>query len=200
MPEERIEEMESGPPDDLSFVHIAEAVADQTPVEWGEERVRTPSLSGAIDRLREIEALHAAHLRLLREAPPELGGPPLFVWGKLRALERIGEGSFAEVFRAWDPTLHREVALKLRRAEGSAGVTEVRWMSEARQLARLRHANVLTVFGAETHDGRAGIWTELVRGQTLEQWLGAHGPLGARETAVLGMDLCGALSAVHGAG
>ena len=201
MPEERLEELENGSRDDLSLVHIAEAVADRTPVEWGEERARTPSLSGPIDRLREIEALHAAHLRLLREAPFELGAPPLFVWGPLRALERIGEGSFAEVFRAWDPKLQREVALKLRRAEaGSAGLSEARWMSEARQLARVRHPNVLVVYGAETHDGRAGIWTELVRGQTLEQWLTAHGPLGAREIAVMGMDLCGALSAVHGVG
>ena len=201
MPEERREEPENGSPDDLSLAHIAEAVADQTPVEWGEERARSPSLAGAIDRLREIEALHAVHLRYLREAPFELGRPPLFVWGSLRALERIGEGSFAEVFRAWDATLQREVALKLRRATmGAGGVTEVRWMSEARQLARVRHPNVLVVYGADTHDGRAGIWTEIVRGQTLEQWLAANGPLGARETAVLGMDLCGALSAVHGAG
>jgi len=201
MSEDRLEELENDSPDDVSLAHIAQAVADQTPVKWGEEHERAPTLSRAIDRLREIEALHAAHLRLLRDAPSESPMTPLFIWGPLRVLKPIGQGSFAEVFSAWDPTLQREVALKLRRTETDpSGVTEVRWIGEARQLARVRHPNVLTVFGAEIHDGRAGIWTELVRGQTLEEWLGAHGPLGARETAVLGMDLCGALEAVHAAG
>src|SRR5262245_7547869 len=195
MPEER----SAGPAGTLE--EMAGAVADRTPVHWGEEQARAPELSRTIDRLREIEALHAAHLRFLSEDPLEPGMQPLFIWGSLRVLERVGQGSFAEVFRAWDPALQREVALKLRRPEvASAGMAERRWIDEARQLARVRHPNVLVVYGAETHEARAGIWTELVRGQTLEEWLTTRGPLGAREAAVVGMDLCGALEAVHGVG
>ena len=56
---------------------MAGAVADRTPVQWGAEQARVPELSRAIDRLKEIEALHAAHLRFLREDPLEAGMQPL---------------------------------------------------------------------------------------------------------------------------
>src|SRR6185503_5449467 len=110
----------------------------------------------------------------------------VFTWGFLFALEKIGDGSFGEVWRAWDPTLEREVALKLRRLapapEGTHPLARTsdpetrRWVDEARKLARVRHPNVLVVHGAAEHDGRAGLWTELVRGETLEHRLTASGP------------------------
>ena len=73
-------------------------------------------------------------------------------------------------------------------------------LEEARRLARIRHAHVVQVYGAEQHDGRVGLWMELVRGESLEQILQARGPFGAREAALIGLDLCAALAAVHGAG
>ena len=73
-------------------------------------------------------------------------------------------------------------------------------MDEARRLARLRHEHVVQVYGAEEHDGRVGLWTELVRGESLEQLVADRGPLGAREAALVGLDVCAALAAVHGAG
>jgi hypothetical protein len=122
-----------------------------------------------------------------------------FLWGPLRVIDRLGEGSFGEVWRAWDPSLRREVALKLRRDD--AGAPRVRrWLEEAPRLARVRHPHVVTVYGAAVHDERAGLWMEMVRGVTLEQWLASHGRLGAREAALIGVDLCGALAAVHAAG
>jgi hypothetical protein len=59
---------------------------------------------------------------------------------------------------------------------------------------------VLVVHGADEHEGRVGIWTELVRGQSLERYLQQAGPCGAREATLIGLDLCRALAAVHGAG
>ena len=70
-------------------------------------------------------------------------------------------------------------------------------LTEGRLLARVRHPNVITVYGAEVHDGRVGLWMELIAAQTLEQMLPAHGPLSAREAALVGIDLCRALAAVH---
>jgi methionine-gamma-lyase len=67
-------------------------------------------------------------------------------------------------------------------------------------LARVSHANVVTVYGAERHDGRVGLWMELVRGHTLEELLGRDGPLAERETVLVGLGLCRALAAVHAAG
>src|SRR5262249_41435561 len=124
--------------------------------------------------------------------------PTAFTWGTLRVREKLGEGAFGEVWLAFDPALGREVALKLRREAGTTGTR--RWLQGGRRLAPGRHPNVLTVYGAAAHDDRAGIWTELVRGETLEQRLSREGRLGAREAAVAGAELCAALSAVHAAG
>ena len=180
-----------------ALVDVAGAVADRTPVNWEGEQSRTPERLAALSRLREIAALQAA-LSEVREAAP---AGVLFSWGPLQARERIGEGSFAEVFRAWDTTLQREVALKLRRTDLEVPTFGARrWIEEARRLARVRHPHVLAILGADEHEGRVGIWTELVHGSTLEQWIVAQGALGAREAAGVGIDLCGALAAVHATG
>ena len=75
-----------------------------------------------------------------------------------------------------------------------------RLLEEARRLARVRHTHVVQVYGAEQHDGRVGLWMELVRGESLEQTVQTRGAFGAREAALIGLDLCAALAAVHGAG
>ena len=51
-----------------------------------------------------------------------------FRWGRLEARERLGRGAFGEVWRAWDPALEREVALKLARHDGR---DRARWLDEA---------------------------------------------------------------------
>jgi serine/threonine protein kinase len=104
------------------------------------------------------------------------------------------------VHRATDPLLARDVAVKLFRPErvppghGSEGVLE-----EARRLAQVRHPNVILVHGADVHAGRAGLWTELLRGETLEQSLERRGPFSADEAALVGAELCAALAAIHAA-
>jgi hypothetical protein len=108
----------------------------------------------------------------------------------------IGAGSFGEVYEAWDPTLHREVALKLRSPETGT----LRWLDEARNLARVRHPHVVTVHGADVLDGRAGIWTERLVGRTLEEELSASGPFKEAEVLRIGRDIASALAAVHAAG
>src|SRR5438094_7121773 len=72
--------------------------------------------------------------------------------------------------------------------------------TEARNLARVRHPNVVTVYGTDQIDGRVGIWMEFVNGRTLGSLLKTNGPYGAREAAGIGVDLCRALAAVHAAG
>src|SRR5205823_7303422 len=65
---------------------------------------------------------------------------------------------------------------------------------------RVRHQNVITVHGVAVHEQRVGLWMELVRGATLEQLLQKRGPFSAREAALVGIDLCRALAAIHAAG
>lgn len=132
--------------------------------------------------------------------PSRPAGDQLERWGRLEIREKLGEGGFGEVYRAFDANLDREVALKLlkRGAGSSERVNAV--LDEGRMLARVRHPNVITVHGAETHDGRVGLWMEFVRGNTLARLIREQGRFGAREATLIGIDLCRAMAAVHRAG
>jgi Tfp pilus assembly protein PilF/TolB-like protein len=122
-------------------------------------------------------------------------------WGRLILQERVGTGVYGEVYRAFDETLRRDVALKLLKPGGrSADLLAAKVLNEGRLLARVRHRNVVTVHGVDTQEGRVGLWMEFIRGNTLEQLLERQGPFGGREASLLGQDLCRALSAVHAAG
>ncbi len=113
----------------------------------------------------------------------------------------LKRGGFGEVYRAYDPTLQRKVALKLPRPDQQGtGHGSSRFVDEARRLARVRHPNVLVVHGADMHEGRVGLWTDLLEGKTLEECLAEQGPFSAHEAALVGIDLCRALAAVHAAG
>ena len=64
----------------------------------------------------------------------------------------------------------------------------------------MHHPNVVTVYGADLRDARAGMWMELVAGETLEEVLAAHGPFEPREAMRVVRDLASALHGVHRAG
>ena len=125
---------------------------------------------------------------------------PLDSWGHLELIEQIGQGSFGNVYRARDTRLDRDVALKLLRKGRQTAELADKILHEGRILARVRHRNVVTVFGVEEQDGRIGLWMEYIRGRTLEQLLRSTGSFGAREAALIGQELCRALASVHKAG
>jgi eukaryotic-like serine/threonine-protein kinase len=122
-------------------------------------------------------------------------------WGPFEQLQRVGKGSFGEVYRAFDPTLQRHVALKLLIPRGrDSGDEASDLLREARAIARVRHPNVVPIYGVDRHAGRVGFWSDFVRGQTLSALIGVQGPLGPREAALVGIDVCRAVGAVHAAG
>jgi eukaryotic-like serine/threonine-protein kinase len=132
--------------------------------------------------------------------PAEQAGAPAVAvtWGSFALLARVGFGGFGEVYRAWDPHLQREVALKLLLPGVATGEAEYEAMlREARALASVRHPNIVPVYGIDRHDGRVGFWTDFVRGKTLSVLVGEQGTFGAREAALIGLDVSRALSAVH---
>ena len=143
-------------------------------------------------------------VRLSPEGPDPTGTPPGEPgarWGALELIEKVGEGGFGETYRARDPRLEREVALKLLKSEVSLDDTIAgRVIREGALLARVRHPNVVLVHGAEQAEGRVGLWMEFVRGRTLEAVLQSDGVWSPREVVRIGVDLCGALAAVHEAG
>ncbi len=200
--------------DDRALADLAASVADGSPVDWQAAEAGAAARDVRLVRhLRLVDTIAALHrsipassadVETLRVVPPASDGRR---WGRLVLLEPIGKGTSCEVFRAWDSELHRDVALKLffqdeiaGRDAGAMKDAHARVMEEARRLARLRHEHVVQVYGAEEHEGREGLWTELVRGESLDEIVQARGPLGAREAALVGLDVCAALAAVHNAG
>ena len=129
---------------------------------------------------------------------PVDGGLPS--WGSLEILEEIGRGGFGIVYRAWDPALAREVALKIIRPREARPDALASILREGQLLARVRHANVVAVHGALQIGNEVGLWMEFVRGRSLSQLVKEDGPRAAGEAAVIGISLCQATAAVHQAG
>jgi len=121
-------------------------------------------------------------------------------WGPLDLYEEIGRGTFGRVYRAWDRALKREVALKLIELPGADSSAASDVLREGQLLARVRHPNVVAVYGALREGNVIGIWMEFVRGHTLADLVRRDGALGADEASVLAINVCRALAAVHAAG
>lgn len=148
---------------------------------------------------RALHALPPAESIGPQTSPEALEASPVS-WGPLLLHERVGVGTFGEVFRAWDRRLDREVAVKLLRHPSGPDEPDPGVVQEGRQLARVRHPNVVTIHGADVIDGRVGIWMEFVRGRTLEVELHDETTLAWRGAAAIGVAVCSALGAVHAAG
>jgi Flp pilus assembly protein TadD len=105
------------------------------------------------------------------------------------------------VYRAFDPALQRHVALKLLLPGRLTQEQELNsLLREARAIAQVRHPNVAPVYGIDRHEGRLGFWSDFVQGKTLSEILATHGSMGAREAALIAIDVCRAAGAVHAAG
>lgn len=177
------------PVDDERLLAVAGSISDGMPVDWNEVRQRfaDSDTTAIVDELRVLHGLASVHLEPT-------------AWGPLHTFDAIGHGSFATVYRAFDTDLQREIALKITVPQESAGSDPQGVVREARLLARVRHPNVVTVFGAQRRNEAVALAMELIKGRTLEDLVRDHGPFSARETTLIGLDLCRALAAVHEAG
>lgn len=173
--------------DHSSVIELAEAIADGAQIDWdhAESSVDDPAELHIVRQLRQLAAVGVAARK------------QALTFGGLEARGEIGRGMFGTVHRAWDTRLEREVALKLLHPSSSKQDATGSVLKEAKLLARIRHPNVVTVYGADIFDSRVGIWMEFVTGKTLKDIVSEQGPFSAHEAAVIGRDVCGALAAVH---
>lgn len=178
--------MSNNPQDALE---IARRIADGETMDLSKLEADDPALARG---LRKLGALARAM---------QTGAPVGESWGHLQQLQLAGQGGFGEVYRAYDPTLDRTVALKLKRDNDSDLLASGRdFVAEARRLARVRHPHVLAVHGASYHDGRAGLWSDWIDGETLATRLHRGGPLRGELLLRVLSELAAAIEAVHGAG
>jgi hypothetical protein len=120
--------------------------------------------------------------------------------GHYEILELIGRGAFGIVFRAFDDALQRVVAVKVLAPQLAVITTaRKRFLREARSSARVRHENVVQVYGVEEQP-LPYLVMEFVPGETLQQRLERTGPLNAPEVMQIGRQLALGLAAAHSMG
>src|SRR5262245_5450167 len=125
---------------------------------------------------------------------PVLAGQSLLHY---RLVDKIGAGGMGEVWRAVDPRLDREVAVKVvtDRLAADPGVL-ARFEREARAVAALSHPNILALYDVGREDGVSYVVTELLRGATLRERL-AQGRIPAREALEVALQVARGLAAAH---
>jgi eukaryotic-like serine/threonine-protein kinase len=87
--------------------------------------------------------------------------------GRFQLRERLGDGGFGQVFRAYDPRLDRDVAVKVLKQPNPNERIMERFFREARAVARLDHSNIVSVHDAGFDDGRCWVAYQLVVGRPL---------------------------------
>jgi WD40 repeat protein len=115
--------------------------------------------------------------------------------------ETIGRGGTAVVYRALQPGLNREVALKMLNASDSVPATQrARFRLEAEAIARLRHPNIVQIFQIGEHEGSPFLALEYCRGGNLARRLREGGTMSPREAALCVRDLARGIEAAHAVG
>ena len=120
--------------------------------------------------------------------------------GPYEIISSIGIGGMGEVYRARDPRLDREVAIKVlsdRWANDSRSLS--RFEREAKAVAALSHPNILAIYDVGSHNSVNYVVTELLDGETLRARL-ARGPLGWRKAVDTCTAVAEGLDAAHGKG
>ena len=109
----------------------------------------------------------------------------------------IGVGGMGEVYRARDPRLDRDVAIKVLPAELTSKTEMVqRFQREARAVAAVNHPSIVTIHSVEQADGVHFLTMELVEGQSLDRLIPASG-LEVERILAIADALSGALAAAH---
>jgi tRNA A-37 threonylcarbamoyl transferase component Bud32 len=119
---------------------------------------------------------------------------------QLRLGALLGQGAFAAVFRAHDPFLERDVAIKvLDPSLAVDAALEEQFLHEARTIAAAEHPHIVPLYSAESTGGLLYLVMRLVPGQSLENRI-AEGKLPAADAARIALECARALAAAHAVG
>ncbi len=187
---------------------VSDGASDETSVDstpdWGAVKAAVgEGQEGTLHALKEIARVADAYRALVRSDDPVLPSAKkthLGGWGHFELIEKLGEGTAAEVFKAHDTRLDHVVALKLFKRTQLTEVEKHAVLEEGRRHARVKHANIATIHDADEHNGRIGISMEHIDGSTLHDVVAQQGPHGSGEAANIGVELCRAMAAIHGQG
>ena len=131
---------------------------------------------------------------------PAADGPSREQIGPYRIVARVGAGGMGEVFKAWDPRLEREVAIKLLHADAAANPDhQRRLIAEGRSASALNHPNILRVYDADVDGDSYYLVSEWLEGKSLRDEL-SRGPLPLKRLLDLAVQIADGLAAAHAIG
>ena len=117
--------------------------------------------------------------------------------GSYEITGKLGEGGMGEVYRATDPALKREVAIKVLPAAFASDPERLaRFEREAQVLAQLTHPNIAAIYGLHETDGVRFLAMEMVPGETLEERI-ARGPVPQDDAVAIAKKLADGLEYAH---
>ncbi len=120
--------------------------------------------------------------------------------GPYRIIERVGAGGMGEVFKAWDPRLERDVAIKLLHPESAADPDrQRRLVAEGRAASALNHPNILRVYDADVDGDSYYLVSEWLDGKSLRDEL-SRGTLPLKRLLDLAVQIADGLAAAHAMG
>jgi len=125
------------------------------------------------------------------------------VFGRYRVTGELGRGAMGSVYRAMDPLIEREVAVKTLQAnapENDLLNARGRFLREAKSAGRLNHPNIVTIFDVGEQDGVAYIAMEVLEGRTLREILREREPLPAATIADIVAQVADGLDHAHDLG
>jgi HAMP domain-containing protein len=121
--------------------------------------------------------------------------------GRYRIKNRVGRGGMAAVFRAEDPSIGRDVAIKfLHAALCEDEESRVRFLREARAAGGLSHPNIVVVHDVGEVDRRPYMAMELIDGAPLSDLLNERATMPVRDVVLVGLQLARALEYAYGRG
>ena len=122
-------------------------------------------------------------------------------FGRYEIQRLLGQGAMGSVYLAYDPSLQRQIALKIPKFSDEANPDmRDRFLREARSAATLRHANICPVYDVGRVDGVHYITMAYIEGRTLAEELRAGRTFEPREIATIVRKLALALGKAHSAG
>jgi serine/threonine-protein kinase len=169
-------------------------LADELRALWG-----TAMLAGALAAPSDASSVATCDSAFSTSSkihrPPAPSDLPDFELG-----EELGRGGMGVVYRAWQKSLSREVAVKLILRGILASADELaRFQAEATAAGRLQHPNIVPIYEVGSAGGQSFFAMQLIEGATLADRL-ANGPIAAHEAARLMIPVVRAIHYAHGEG
>src|SRR5947209_2928858 len=177
-----------------ALLNLAREVGDPT------AQPADQTLIQVLDHLRDARARSAASVDLYFLRPTDTPGV-LGMLGDYEVQEVIGQGGMGVVLKAFDPALHRLVAIKVMApALAGSATARLRFTREAKAAAAVSHDHVVVVHGVHETAGLPYLVMKYIAGESLQQRIDRSGPLELMDIVRIGLQTASGLAAAHAHG